>query len=222
MSDGRAPKSQIVEAACRNDFLSFSYWCFQFLEPTSALNMNWHHETIAHYLELVRCGVITRLIIVMPPRTLKSLMASVAFPAYVLGRNPAARIIGISHSSDLQIKFSNDCRAVMDSHRYGKLFPRTQFAKNAESEFHTTQGGYRYARSGEGSLTGFGGGILILDDFQRPLDMVSEAKRTSTNRLYFSTIASRINSHHTGAIIVVGQRLHMDDLIGMLLQSPEK
>jgi len=46
-----------------------------------------------------------------PPRTLKSLMASVAFPAYLLGRNPGARIIGISHSSDLQIGFGNhDCR----------------------------------------------------------------------------------------------------------------
>ena len=161
-------------------------------------------------------------IIVTPPRTLKSLMASVVFPAYVLGRNPAARIIGISHSSDLQIKFSNDCRAVIDSQRYGELFPRTQLAKNTESEFHTTYGGYRYAKSAEGSLTGLGGDILILDDFQRPLDVFSEARRTSTNRLYFSTIASRTNNQHTGAIIVVGQRLDPDDLIGTLLQSSEE
>jgi len=184
--------------------------------------MNWHHETIAYHLELVRRGVIKRLIIATPPRTLKSLMTSVAFPAFLLGRNPAARIIGISHSSDLQIKFSNDCRAVMDSQPYGILFPRTQFSKNTESEFHTTHGGYRYARSVEGSLTGLGGGILILDDFQTPLDVFSEARRTSTNRLYYSTIASRTNNHHTGAIIVVGQRLHPGDLIGALLQSSEE
>ena len=162
MSKARAPKSRIVEAACRNDFLSFFQWCFDFLEPGSPLNMNWHHQAIAYHLELVRCGVIKRLIIAAPPRTLKSLMGSVAFPAYLLGRNPAARIIGISHSSDLQIKFSNDCRAVIDSQRYAKLFPRTQFSKNTESEFYTTLGGYRYAKSAEGSLTGLGGGILIL------------------------------------------------------------
>jgi predicted phage terminase large subunit-like protein len=222
MSNGRAPKSSIVEAACRNDFLSFSYWCFQFLEPGSPLNMNWHHEAIAYYLELVIRGVIKRLIIAAPPRTLKSLMASVAFPAFLMGRNPAARIIGISHSSDLQVKFSNDCRAVMDSQPYRKLFPLTRLAKNTESEFHTTHGGHRYARSVEGSVTGLGGGILLLDDFQRPLDMVSEARRTSTNRLYYRTIASRTNNHHTGAIIVVGQRLDPDDLIGTLLQSSEE
>ena len=63
-------------------------------------------------------GIIKRLIIAAPPRTLKSLMASVAFPAYALGRNPAMRVIGISHSSDLQIKFSNECRVVVDSPRY--------------------------------------------------------------------------------------------------------
>ena len=66
MSNGRAPKSGIVEAACRNDFLSFSYWCFQFLEPGSPLNMNWHHEAIAYYLELVIRGVIKRLLIAAP------------------------------------------------------------------------------------------------------------------------------------------------------------
>ena len=149
MSNGRAPKSSIVEAACRNDFLSFSYWCFQFLEPGSPLNMNWHHEAIAYYLELVIRGVIKRLIIAAPPRTLKSLMASVAFPAYMLGRDPTKRVIGISYGSDLQINFSNDCRTVVDSPRYHGLFPRMQLSKNTETEFHTTQGGYRYARSAE-------------------------------------------------------------------------
>jgi predicted phage terminase large subunit-like protein len=63
---------------------------------------------------------------------------------------------------------------------------------------------------------------LILDDFQRPLDVLSEARRTSTNSLYYSTVASRTDNHHTGAIVMVGQRLHMDDTIGRLLRSPEK
>jgi hypothetical protein len=216
------PKIRIVEAACRTDFLSFFQWCFHVLEPGSTLNMNWHHYAMAYYLELVLRGVIKRLIIVAPPRTLKSLMASVAFPAYALGRNPAWRGIGISHGTDLQIKFSNECRAVIDSPRYPILFPRVQLSKNTETEFHTTQGGYRYARSAEGGLTGIGGGTLILDDFQKPMDMLSEARRTFTNNLYYNTVASRTDNQHTGAIVVVGQRLHMEDHIGMLLGSAEK
>ena len=222
MSNTLVPRSRIVEAACRNDFLSFFQWCFHSLEPGSTLNMNWHHYSMAWYLELVLRGIITRLIIMAPPRTLKSLMASVAFPAYLLGRNPGARIIGISHSSDLQIRFGNDFRTIVESARYQRLFPRMELAKNTETEVHTTQGGYRYARSAEGSLTGIGGGILILDDFQKPLDVVSEARRISTNASYYSTVASRLDNQHTGAIVVVSQRLHMDDLIGTLLRSAER
>jgi hypothetical protein len=222
MTNGRVSKSQIVRAVCRNDFLSFFHRSFHFLEPGSALNMNWHHEAIGYCLDLVRAGVIKRLAIVAPPRTLKSFMTSVVFPAYILGRDPTARIIGISHSADLQIKFSNDCRALIESSWYRDLFPRTQLAKNTESEFHTIYGGYRYAKSADAGITGFGGGILILDDFQRPADMLSELRRTSSNSLYYRTIASRTNNQHTGAIIVVGQRLHPDDLIGRLLQSSEE
>jgi hypothetical protein len=149
-------------------------------------------------------------------------MASVAFPAYVLGCNPATRMIGISYGADLQIKFNNDRRALINSPRYQRVFPGLELSKNTESEFHTTQGGYCYARSAEGSLTGIGGGILILDDYQKPQDMLSEARRASTNSLYYNTIASRTDNQHTGAIVVVGQRLHPDDLIGTLLRSGEQ
>jgi len=221
MSNLYIPKSRIVEAACRRDFLSFFQWCFHVLEPGSTLNLNWHHYAMAYHLELVLRGVIKRLIIVAPPRTLKSLMASVAFPAYMLGRDPTKRVIAISYGSDLQINFSNDCRTLVDNPRYQRFFPRIQLWKNTETEFHTTQGGYRKARSAEGSLTGIGGHILILDDFQKPLDVLSEASRAKTNRLYYSTVASRINNQHTGAIVVIGQRLHPDDLIGTLLRSGE-
>jgi predicted phage terminase large subunit-like protein len=221
MSNIFVPKSRIVEAACRTDFLSFFRWCFHMLQPGSTLNMNWHHLAMAYHLELVLHGRIKRQIIAAPPRTLKSLMASVAFPAYLWGRNPGERIIGISHSSDLQIGFSNDFRRIVESAEYQSLFPRVKLAKNTETEVHISQGGYRYSRSAEGSLTGIGGGTLILDDFQKPPDMVSDARRMSTNASYYSTVASRINNQNTGAIVVVGQRLHPEDLIGTLLRSAE-
>jgi predicted phage terminase large subunit-like protein len=221
MSIIRVLKSRIVEATCRTDLISFVQWAFHVLEPGSRLNLNWHHYAIAYYLELVRRGVIKRLIIVAPPRTLKSLMASVAFPAWVLGHDPTARIIGISHGSDLQIKFNNELRRLVESPRYRTLFPAMQLAKNTEAEVHTSRGGYRFARSAEGSLTGIGGRFLILDDYQKPLDVISEGRRTATNSLYYSTIASRIDNQHSGAIVIVGQRLHPDDLIGTLLRSPE-
>jgi predicted phage terminase large subunit-like protein len=221
MSIMRVLKSRIIEAACRTDFMSFFQWAFHVLEPGSTLNLNWHHRAIAYHLELLLQGRIKRLLIAAPPRTLKSLMASVAFAVYALGRDPTTRIIGISHNSDLQIKFSNDCRALISNPHIQRLFRELELAKNTETEFHTTQGGYRYAKSAESGVTGFGGGILILDDFQTPTDVFSEARRTSTNSLYYRTIASRIDNQHSGGIVVVGQRLHIDDLAARLLSSPE-
>ena len=129
MSKLYIPKLRMVEAACRMDFLSFFQWCFHVLEPGSTLNLNWPHYTMAYHLELVLGGVIKRLAIVAPPRTLKSLMASVAFPAYVLGRNPAKRVIGISYGSDLQITFSNQCRTVVDTHVTRSSFLECSFRK---------------------------------------------------------------------------------------------
>jgi hypothetical protein len=102
--------------------------------------MNWHHYAMAYHLELVLRGAIKRLIIAAPPRTLKSLMTSVAFPTYILGRDPAMRVLGKSHSSDLAIKFSNDCRALINDPRYPIFFPTMQLSKNTEAEFHTTRG----------------------------------------------------------------------------------
>src|SRR6516162_5256893 len=109
------PKSRILAAACRTDFLSFFRWCFHVLQPGATLNMNWHHYSMAWHLELVLRGIIRRLIIMAPPRTLKSLMASVAFPAYLLGRNPSEQIVGISYATDLQITFSNYFRTIVES-----------------------------------------------------------------------------------------------------------
>jgi predicted phage terminase large subunit-like protein len=214
-------KSRIIEAACRTNFLSFFQWAFHILERGSTLNLNWHHHAIAYHLELVLHGAIKRLLILGPPRTLKSLMVSVVFPAFVLGRDPTARLVGISHGSDLQIKFQNDFRMLVESARYRILFPTMELAKNTETEVHTTQSGYRLARSAEGSLTGFGGRYLILDDYQKPMDVLTDVRRNATNSVYTSTIASRLDNQHSGGIVVVGQRLHMDDLAARLLSSPE-
>lgn len=134
MSNLCVPKSRIIEAACRTDFLSFFMWCFHLLEAGSVLSMNWHLYAMAYHLELVLRGEITRLIIAAPPRTLKSLMASVALPAYMLGRNSANRMIGISYGADLQIKLSNDFRTVVESLHYSKLFPGMELSKNTETE----------------------------------------------------------------------------------------
>jgi predicted phage terminase large subunit-like protein len=207
--------------ACRQDFVSFIQMCFDILTPAKSLSMNWHIESIAYHLEQVRLGRIKRLIINLPPRHLKSLITSVGFPAYVLGHDPTKRVIVASYGSELAVNLANDCRKIIISPRYKMVFPGLQISrmKNTEYEIVTTRGGFRLATSVDGALTGRGGDIIIIDDPLKPSDAFSESKRDHVNAWYRSTLLSRLDDKQKGAIIIVMQRLHDDDLCGFVLKS---
>jgi hypothetical protein len=89
-------KARVVDTLCRTDFVSFIHKTHHTLTPGSSLDMNFHINALAYHLELVRLGEIKRLIINMPPRSLKSLITSVAFPAFVLGHDPTKRLIVVN------------------------------------------------------------------------------------------------------------------------------
>jgi len=107
----------------RQDFSTFAGRCFYDLNPQTDLAINWHLEVIAAKLTAVRNGKIKRLIINLPPRHLKSLMASIAFPAWCLGHDPSAQIMCVSYAQDLADKLARDCRSIMMSNWYRRIFP---------------------------------------------------------------------------------------------------
>src|SRR6516165_7704563 len=209
-------------AVLRNDFAFFASRCFHELNPQAELAMNWHLEVIAAKLAAVREGKIRRLIINLPPRHLKSLLASIAFPAWCLGHDPSAQILCVSYAQDLADKLARDCRAIMMSPWYRRIFP-TRLAphRQAVQEFITTRQGYRLATSTGGVLTGRGAEIILIDDPLKPEEALSDAQRNGTNEWYDHTLYSRLNDKHRGAIIIIMQRLHEDDLVGhVLAQEP--
>ena len=171
-------KPALLEALLRNDFRAFLHKVFATLSPGQAYVRTWHVEAIAWRLERVRRGEIRRLIINMPPRSLKSIAASVAFPAFVLGHDPSRRIICVSYSGDLAKKHANDFRAVLESPWYRSAFPYTRIGpfKNSETEIELTARGFRLATSVGGTLTGRGGDIIVIDDPLKPDDALSETK----------------------------------------------
>ena len=107
----------------RDDFVAFVERIFAELNPQTSFLSNWHIELIAAALEECRQGRCRRLIINLPPRSLKSLLVSVAFPAWLLGHAPSAQIINVSYGQDLADKFARDTRQVMQSEWYQALFP---------------------------------------------------------------------------------------------------
>lgn len=204
----------------RQDFYAFVHRSFLELNPQTPFLPNWHVEVLAGYLELVRLGYITRLIINIPPRHLKTHIASIAFPAWILGHEPATQILSISYAQDLSESYARGCRTLMTRPFYQALFDtRLNPSREAVSEFETLDGGFRLSTSVGGVLTGRGADIIIIDDPLKADDALSEARRRSVNEWYDNTLRSRLNNQETGAIIIVMQRLHIDDLVGHVQQN---
>ena len=196
-----------------NDFEAFIHRAFLELTPRLPFDMNWHIEAIAAKLEQVRLGYCKRLIICLPPRHLKSFIASVAFPAWLLGHDATKQIMCVSYGQDLADKFARQCRTLIDSPFYRFLFQtRLSEERNAVAEFETTQGGCRIATSVGGAVTGRGGNIVIVDDFIKAEDARSDTRRKTSNDWYDSTLRNRLNRQAKDAFVIVNQRLHADDL----------
>jgi predicted phage terminase large subunit-like protein len=210
------------EFLLRHDLASFAGRCFQDLNPQTCLATNWHLELIAAKLTAVREGRIGRLIINLPPRHLKSLMASIAFPAWCLGLDPSAQILCVSYAQELADKLARDCRGIMMSPWYRRIFP-TRLAphRQAVQEFITTRQGYRLATSTGGVLTGRGADIILIDDPLKPEEALSDAQRQACNEWYDHTLYSRLNDKRHGAIVIIMQRLHEDDLVGHVLAQEQ-
>src|SRR3984893_446412 len=203
-----------------HDFASFAARAFRELNPRTPFLMNWHIELIAAKLAAVRAGGIRRLIVSLPPRHLKSHLASVAFPAWCLGLEPSTEIVCVSYAQDLADKLCRDCLRLLAGHRDQRLFatrlaPRHQ----AVPEFETTAQGSRVATSVGGVLTGRGADIIVIDDPLKPEEALSQTQRQAANEWYDHTLYSRLNDKLRGAIVLIMHRLHEDDLAGHVLEQ---
>ncbi|HEY6356618.1 MAG TPA: hypothetical protein VIX35_00155, partial [Vicinamibacterales bacterium] len=217
------PSNQEVNALLRQDLPSFIAKSFQTLNGGECFLPNWHIDSMARDLEQCREGLTKRLIITLPPRYLKSICVSVAFPAWLLGHDPTRKIICASYSNDLAGKHARDCREIMESRWYRKIFPSTHLDRrhNTELDFQTSAHGCRYSTSVGGTLTGIGGNYLIIDDPMKAADANSEAERRRVKEWFNTTAYTRLNNKNEDVIIIVMQRLHVDDLVGHLLEQED-
>jgi predicted phage terminase large subunit-like protein len=220
----RTSDQAVLTAALREDLHAFIHKAFSIVSPGETYNDNWHIQTLAWHLQQCYERKITRLIVTLPPRHLKSHCVSVAFPAWVLGKDPTRKIIVASYSQELAKNHAMKCRTLMESSIYQKTFPGMEIhpKKCTETEVMTIKMGFRLSTSVGGTLTGLGGNIIIVDDPIKPIDATSEAQRKAVNEWYDSTLYSRLDNKATDVIIVVMQRAHMDDLVGHVLAKQEK
>jgi predicted phage terminase large subunit-like protein len=223
----RQPRQAEIEAAfdniCRRDFGAFCQRFFPLLNGGRELRPNSHIDAMIFRLEQVRLGRSTRFLANLPPRYLKSEIGSVLWLAFVLGNDPTKRIMVICHGTELAVALANLFRMIVNSTEYKRLFPRMRVSrtKNTEYEVATTAGGFRLATTIDGAITGRGADIIIIDDPLKAADALSKNKREHVNEVYRNTIVTRLNDKRNGAIIILMQRLHVDDLCGYVLKGPD-
>jgi predicted phage terminase large subunit-like protein len=211
-----------LAAARRQHFNLFLMKVFETLHPSDQpLELSWYLYAICHRLTEVRAGSERRLVITVPPRHLKSVTASVAFVAWVLGHDPKAKLMVASYSQDLARHHSNQTRTIMESEWYKSDFPRTRISDrgNRALELETTAGGVRKAVSVGGSITGFGADYIIVDDCMKADEAKSAPERQNLRDWFDNTLLSRLNDKATGRIISIQQRLHQDDLPAYMLEK---
>ena len=212
-------EARLLEAILRQDLASFTAKVFHTVNPTARYLDNWHVQLICEYLAACSRGEIKRLIINLPPRSLKSISVSVAWPAWLMGHAPSRRIMTASYSRQLSIRHALDFRLVTASPWYGRLFPGFAAAadQNEKHKWQTTSSGHRIATSVGGAATGEGADVLIVDDPHNPRQALSTTLHDNALDWFDQTFSSRLDDKKKGVMVVVMQRLHERDLTGPLL-----
>ena len=208
---------QALYAAARDDLGLFTSLIFGAIEPETVFKAAPHFQVLSRALQDVLDGKTPRLLLAVPPRFGKSMLGSVALPAFALGRQPGLKVICASYGDQLAKDFALKTRNVMTSEAYAAIFPGAALeGASALEELKTPKKGYRLATSVGGVVTGKGANLIIIDDPLKAIEAESEPARRTAYDWVKGSLMSRFDLGELGRMIVIMQRLHQDDLIGRL------
>lgn len=214
-------RSDLVLGLYRTNFAAFNRFAFRELHRDQRLCDSWHISLMADRLERCARGEIRRLIINIPPRSLKSLTASVAFPIWVLGRDPSKKIMTIAGTRSLVSDLGESTDRLLRSHRLRAVFPHLGPGPKPGA-LDLPEGGRRMPVLAQASQIGRGADIVIIDDPTPPAIVHDASARQEANRWFAEEVIQRLNDKATGVVIIVMQRLHPDDLTGHLLAGSDR
>ena len=218
--------------------------CFWDLVSTHSFLPNWHIEYLCTELESLADQVGNRipreydLIINVPPGSTKTITCSIMFPAWCWTRWSWMKFITASYSATLSLESAEYCRELIRSARFRELYPELEIKedKDTKSNFRIIQkeyaspgrspriipGGNRYSTSVGGTLTGFHGDILIVDDPLNPTQAASDIELGNANRWIEQTLSTRKTDKSVTPTVLIMQRLHQDDPAGHILSKQKE
>jgi len=226
-----AIKRELLKRSLENSFYKFVIHFFRVVNPTEELVVNWHIKYLCDLLQAEAERVLRKekrnkhLIINVPPRSLKSFVCTVAFPAWSWIKHPGLKFIGSSYSGDLSKHHNMLTKEIVMSDDYQNFwgdFVQINDEHNTNEYFETSLRGIRTCTSTGGTVTGTGGDFVIVDDPINPKKAESDAERSTANKFFTRTLRTRLDNQDYGMFIIIMQRLHVNDLTGHLLSSDNK
>lgn len=218
----RARQRRNAAKAEKHFYTFFKEFAWPVLEPSTLFIDNWHIEALCDHLQAVSEGHISRLLINIPYRQLKSRIISQAWPAWEWIGQPHLQYLTGSYARDLAIRDAVDARRVIESEVYrecwGDRFVMTG-DQNVKSRYENDKRGMRTITSTDSAATGFGGNRIIVDDPISAVDADNEIARNDSIEWWKGTVATRFNNPQADAAVIVQQRLHENDLSGYLLSK---
>lgn len=208
-----------VKEKCESSFYEFVVHAWQTLENREFIP-GWHVNALCDHLEATYRGDIRKLIINLPPRTGKSNILSVLFPAWCWIKNPGLRFLYTAYAQILSVRDSVGSRRLITSHWYQSLWG-DRFSLmgdvNNKLKFDNDKTGSRIASSAGGANTGLGGDFIICDDPNSVTTSESEVSRANINNWWDYVMSTRVSNFKTARWIVAQQRTHSLDLSGHIL-----
>lgn len=191
------------------------------LEPQTPFVEGWILNMVCDHLQAVSEGRITRILINVPPGFMKSLLVDVFWPAWewaTVGTH--FRYVTFSYSAMLTERDNRRFGALVTSREYQDLFgERVQIVKLGDRIVSNRATGWKLASSVGGVGTGERGDRIILDDPHNVKEAESEIVRGETIRWFRESMSNRLNDMERGVIVVIMQRLHGDDVSGVILEK---
>lgn len=217
--EGKRTNPQDLRLCLRHDFRSFLHFAYTLAHPGQPLADGWHLDVIADALVARPPGSGGRLILNAPPRSLKSFCVSVAWPLFLLARHHDLKVTVIAGTQELAAELAEVRERLLRSPRLLGVFPNLRFRRTASGLLFDSGGRLAHTFVARSQI-GRGSDVMIIDDPLAPSHADDEGRRTAVNDWYAKEAAPRLNSQ--GAVVVlVMQRLHLDDLSGHLLKRRE-
>lgn len=190
------------------------------VEPVRSLQEGWVLDAICEHLEAVTDGRITRLLINVPPGSMKSLLCNVFWPAWMWGSREMDhyRLLSFSYAAHLTERDNEKFRDILQSPLFRACWPKVELVKAGATRVKTSRQGSKLASSVGGVVTGERGDIVVLDDPHNVAEGESEVVRQATVEWFRTAMSNRLNDLETSAIVVIMQRVHEGDVSGAILE----